>query len=236
MARINLKNISIDTLLSMIDDEILALAKRGLNKSSMTEKEYSKAHRNQLAEITSRFVSTANRRIKKLGASKIGQTSPSYQRAKAMSKSGLFSVKGKNWNDLRNTIKETRQFLESKTSTVKGWKNVRANIEADIGGELNSAFKSKKFWEAYRRLSEARGGLMGRKGSKSRLSSERVQQLLYNTITNKRDEEGRRVVDWRSKVDRIVEEADELLDREYKLEQRSRFGASNFVLEDDEED
>ena len=232
MARINLRNISIDTLMNMSDDELLALAKRGLDKDNMTPNQYRRAHRSNLAEITSRFVSTANRRIKKLGASKIGQTSPAYQRAKAMSKSGLFSVKGKNWNDLRNTIKETKQFLESKTSTIKGWREIRTNIEADIGGELNTAFKSRKFWEAYRRLSESRGGLMARKGSKSRLSSERVQQLLYNTITSKK-----KGIDWRSRVDRIVDEADELLDSEYRLEQRSRFGASNFVTDDyDEED
>ena len=230
MARINLKNISIDTLLNMSDDELLSLAKRGLDKNSMSPVQYKKAHRSNLAEITSRFVSTANRRIKKLASSKIGQTSPAYQRAKAMSKSGLFSVKGKGWNDLRNTIKETKQFLESKTSTVKGWREIRTNIEADIGGELNTAFKSRKFWEAYRRLSEAHGGLMARKGSKSRLSSERVQQLLYNTITSKKHG-----VDWRSRVDRIVEEADDLLDSKYKLEQRSRFGASNFITDDEED-
>lgn len=233
MARINLKNISIDTLMNMSDDELLSLAKRGLDKNSMTPNQYRRAHRSNLAEITSRFVSTANRRIKKLGASKIGQTSPAYQRAKAMSKSGLFSVKGKNWNDLRNTIKETKQFLESKTSTIKGWREIRTNIEADIGGELNTAFKSRKFWEAYRRLNEidSNAGIIARKGSKSRLSSERVQKLLYNTITSKK-----KGIDWRSRVDRIVEEADRLLDREYKLEQRSRFGASNFVTDEDNEE
>ena len=230
MARINLKNLTTKTLISMSQDELLALAKRGLNQDQMKKSDYAKAHRSNLANITSRLVSTANRRIKQLGKTEIGRISPAYQRATKMSKSGLFSVKGRNWNDLLNTLKETKEFLSSETSTVKGWQNVRSQIEANLGGELSSVYKSKKFWKAYRKLSELNGGIMARKGSTSRLSSDRVQKMLYSTITEKRDKSGKRVIDWRNRVDKIVKEANKEVEEAYKLEQKSDVGTSrNFI-------
>lgn len=235
MAKLNLEKISINTLLEMSQDELLALAKRGLDKSSLSREEYATQHRNQLAQITSRVVSVANKRIKSLSQSKIGRTSPAYVRAKEMSPSGKFSVRGKDWNQILNTLKEAKQWLSYKTSTAKGWEEVRKNIESDIGGGLDTTYKSRKFWEAYRRISEVNGGIMGRKGSKSRLSSDRIQKLLYQTITGK---DGKVKIDWRTKVDTIVSEANKLVDREYKIEQRksSDMGASNYVLDEFDED
>lgn len=211
MARINLKNLSIKSLMDMPYDDLISLSRRGINKDALSNAEYRKAVRNNLAEITSRFTSVANRRIKALGKAKFGSISPAYMRAKQMSKTGLFSVKGKDYNSLVNTLKESRQFIESKTSTITGWKEVRSNIEKAIDAEyFNTAYKSKKFWESYRRLYEKHGGSIARKGSKAKnvLTSERVQELLYNTITEKRDENGKRIVDWRTNIDRIVKEAD----------------------------
>ena len=238
MAKLDLRNISIETLTNMTEDDLLGLAKRGLDKSKMTAKAYKQAHRDNLAQITSRLVSTANKRIKNLGKSKIGQSSPSYQYAKKMNKSGLFSVKGKSWNELMNTMKETKQFLSRKTSTLKGWKQVRENIQEDIGGSLDTTYKSKKFWEVYRRMQETNGGIFGRKGSSSRLSSERVQRMIYNAITNTRDEYGKRTINWRSSVDKILEQSERDFKREYELSKSidSDMGTSHFVTDDEDED
>ena len=232
MARLNLKNVSIETLLNMSDDELLNLAKRGLDKENLIKTEYSKAHRRNLAEITSRVVSVANKRIRQLGKSEIGRSSPAYQYAKNMSPSGKFSIKGQNWNQLRNTLKETKQWLNYKTSTTKGWKEVRARIREDVGGEIDTAYKSKKFWKAYRMLSETRGGIMGRKGGTGRLTSDRIQKLLMNTITNTRDENGKRSINWRSSVDKIVAQADVDFENEYKiaqLEESDDVGSSRVI-------
>ena len=219
MAKMNLSNLTVKTLLDMTQDELLNLAKRGLNRDTMSEEEYSKAHRDNLAQITSRVVSVANKRIKQLGKSEIGKSSPAYQQAKRMSSSGLFSVRGQDWNQLQHTLKEAKQWLSYKTSTTKGWKEVRARIQEDTGAELNTTYKAKKFWESYRRLSETRGGVIGRKGGKGRLTSDRIQKMLMNTITNTRDENGRRTIDWRSSVDKIIAQADSDLENEYKIEQ-----------------
>lgn len=227
MARkINLKNISVDTLVNMSYDDLLAYAKRGLDKDSMTRKKYRKAYRNNIAEITSRLVSASNKRIKLLGRSKIGQASPAYQDTQRMSKTGLFSVKGKNYNQLLHTIKETKQFLARKTSTVKGWKEVRTAIEENIGGSLDSTFKSHKFWEVYRRIQETYGDIIVRKKTEiegARITSDRVQQMLYNTFTDPtRDTSGKRVHTWKTRMDEIYSSLKEELRPLYEESKKSK--------------
>ena len=236
MAKLNLKGLTIDKLLNMADDELLALARQGLNRSTMTEKEFVKARRDNLAQIVSRVVSTANKRINQLGKSELGRNSPAYQQAKKMSPSGKFSVRGQNFNQLRNTMKEAKEWLHYKTSTTKGWKEVRARIRQDTGMDFNTEYKSKKFWKAYRMLQEANGGLIARKGSSSRISSDRIQKMLTQTITQNKD----KGIDWRTSVNRIVEQAQKDFDNAYKIEKMedsTDVGSSrNFDIDDFDEE
>lgn len=239
MAKVNLKNISIKNLLSLSDDEILNLANQGIERKNLTKEEFAKEHRNNLANITSRLVSAANKRIVRLGKSKIGQSSPSYQQAKKSLPDLRFSVRGKNWNQVRNTLKEVKEWLNYKTSTIKGWKEVRANIRENVGMDFDSEYKSKKFWEVYRRLYESNSGLITRKGSSSRLSSDRIQKMLAQTITQKSSIDGKRI-DWRSSINRILENAQANFDNEYriaKLSDNDDIGSSRyfFGIDDEEE-
>ena len=240
MARFNLKNVTIETLLNMSDDELLNLAKRGLDRKSLGEEKYVKLHRSQFAQITSRLVSVANKRIRQLGKSEIGRSSPAYAYIEKMSPDMKFSVKSKEWNQLRNTMKEVKEWLNYKTSTIKGWKSVRANIRENTGMNFDSEYKSKKYWEVYRRLYELNSGLIPKKGSNSRLSSDRIQKILTATITQQRDTNGKRAFDWRSSVDRILERAQENIDNIYKFEQlnspnNTDVGASRILDDMDEE-
>ena len=240
MARLNLKNVSIETLLNMSDDELLNLAKRGLDRKSLGEEKYVKMHRSQFAQITSRLVSVANKRIRQLGKSELGRSSPAYAYIEKMSPDMKFSVKSKEWNQLRNTMKEVKEWLNYKTSTIKGWKSVRANIRENTGMNFDSEYKSKKYWEVYRRLYELNSGLIPKKGSNSRLSSDRIQKILTATITQQRDTNGKRAFDWRSSVDRILERAQENIDNIYKFEQlnspnNTDVGASRILDDMDEE-
>ena len=241
MAKLNLKGLTIDRLLNMADDELLALAKQGLNRSTMSEKEFKKARRDQLAQIVSRVVSTANKRINQLSKTKLGQSSPAYQQAKKMSPSGKFTVRGQNFNQLRNTMKEAKEWLNYKTSTAKGWKEVRARIRQDTGMNFDTEYKSKKFWKVYRMLYEANAGSIRRKGSISRLSSDRIQKALTATITQQKDASGRRAFDWRSSVDKILQQAQTNLDNIYKFEKLNTtnttdVGASRLVDDIDDEE
>ena len=79
-----------------------------------------KMKRSELARITSTLSSAANKRIKRF--EKADETSPAY--AQAM-KTGKFSVAGKNVNQLRAEFTRAKQFLESRTSTVRQWKVVQ---------------------------------------------------------------------------------------------------------------
>ena len=241
MAKLNLKGLTIDKLLNMADDELLALARQGLNRSTMSEKEFVKARRDNLAQIVSRVVSTANKRINQLGKSELGRNSPAYQQAQKMSPSGKFSVRGQNFNQLRNTMKEAREWLKYKTSTTKGWEKVRARIRQDTGMDFNTEYKSKKFWKAYRMLLEANGGLIPKKGSSSRMSSDRIQRILTATITQQKDTSGRRVLDWRASVDRIIEQTQNNIDNVYKYEKKhpseiTDVGASRNIEDIDDEE
>lgn len=224
----------------MSDDELLNLAKRGLDRKSLGEEKYVKMHRSQFAQITSRLVSVANKRIRQLGKSELGRSSPAYAYIEKMSPDMKFSVKSKEWNQLRNTMKEVKEWLNYKTSTIKGWKSVRANIRENTGMNFDSEYKSKKYWEVYRRLYELNSGLIPKKGSNSRLSSDRIQKILTATITQQRDTNGRRAFDWRSSVDRILERAQENIDNIYKFEQlnspnNTDVGASRILDDMDEE-
>ena len=234
MARINLKNITIQSLLEMTHDDLLALSRKGLNKNKMSEEEFAKARRNQLAEITSRFTSVANRRIKALGKTELGKASPSYIKAKKMSRSGLFTVKGKDWDSLLNTIKESRQFIESKTSTLKGWEDVRHTIEKQLGGAyFNTAYKTRKFWKAYRKLYEKHASEIATKKNKlaTKVTSERVQQMLYNTIT-----EHKGGINWKTRLDELLIEAEEEYSKTYsKITGKKDIGSSRIIKEKDED-
>ena len=235
MAKLNLKGLTIDKLLNMADDELLALARQGLNRSTMTEKEFVKARRDNLAQIVSRVVSTANKRINQLGKSELGRNSPAYQQAQKMSPSGKFSVRGQNFNQLRNTMKEAKEWLNYKTSTAKGWKEVRARIREDVGMEFDTKYKEKKFWEVYRRLQDSNSGTIKQKGSASRLASDRIQRMIANIITKRGNN-----IDWRSSVDRILEQAQKSFNNEYEIEKRetemSDVGASRIVEDIDDEE
>lgn len=241
MAKLNLKGLTIERLLNMTEDDLLALAKQGLNRSTMTEKEFVKARRDQMAQIVSRVVSTANKRINQLSKSKIGQSSPAYQQVKNMSPSGKFSVRGKDFNQLRHTLKEAKEWLNYKTSTTKGWKEVRARIREDVGMNFDTTYKSKKFWKAYRILHEANAGIIRGKGSVSRLSSDRIQRILSATITQQKDASGKRALNWRNSVDDIVQQAQKNIDNIYNFEKRGTtdttdVGASRIIDDLDDMD
>lgn len=121
-------------------------------------------NRKELSKVVSQLSSTANKRLKRLGASDIGQLSPAY---KGVAESGRdkFSVKKKTTNQLRNEYKAVRRFLSRKSSTFKGWNEIRKatfeRIGGDFGGDTDT---EKEFWKIYREL-EKGGDLPNQYGS-----------------------------------------------------------------------
>ena len=79
-----------------------------------------KLSRSELAKVTSTLSSAANKRLKRF--EQADETSPAYSQAM---KTGKFSVAGKNVNQLRAEFNRAKQFLESRTSTIRQWKVVQ---------------------------------------------------------------------------------------------------------------
>lgn len=140
-----------------------------------------KMNRKDLSTIASRLVSAANKRIRRLEKSADGTMSPSYISYKRNRGGKPFSVKGKDVNALRNEVKQMKNFLNQKTSTVTGWKKVKKATEKRIGGSMTPE-QSNKFWDVYHRLEETEGGLIH-----IIQDSNRIQQLLHQEVIDDPD-------------------------------------------------
>lgn len=136
----------------------------------------------ELKQITSRLVSASNKRIRRLEKSTRGKSSFAYQTVEDRGR--MFSVRGKNTNQVRQEFKLAKNFLNMKTSTVTGWKKYRKETEdrlvsATDGESLNWKDGTwKKFWKVYRRFEEVHGGTY-KKGD-----SDRIQKMLTEIMNS----------------------------------------------------
>lgn len=127
--------------------------------------------RKDMARNISTLASAANKRLKRLETS--GTYSPAAEYVK--SHGGKFSVAGKNQNQLLTEFFRLQQFMESKTSSVKGAKKWQRNvrdtvadtikqrtgargqagkqIEKEVREIFNDPDKKNQFWDLYSRLS-----------------------------------------------------------------------------------
>ena len=218
---IDLSGISTQNLLNVNDDTLMDLARSQFRGLNLTKSQKKQAVRNAFASITSRLVSTANKRIKRLGKTEIGRTSPAYIQ---YMKHGKFSVMGKNYNQLRNMFKVTKQFLEYKTSTIQGWKEVRQRVEEDIG--YMTKWEERKFWKTYRELEETNGGFVD-KSHRTRLSSDQIQKLLHQELSEK---------GWRTKRESVVNSMNKKINDIYREEQEMEDYEENFEDFDEDEE
>lgn len=141
--------------------------------SNISIGEFSAMTRSELSKVVSRLSSTANKRIKRLESNDI--QSPAYRGV--ISSGGKFGSKGKTLNELRSEYMRVTGFLKSKTSTVKGYRQVRTDLITRIGAtdeELTKELENK-LWSVYNEM----GGLTAFiQGSGDR------QKFIYDTITD----------------------------------------------------
>lgn len=116
--------------------------------------------RRAMRQEASRLSSIANKRIKRLENAGL-QSSPAYQ--KYIAEGGKkFGVRGKDYNEVQAELARLRQFLNSKTSTIRG---VNANLREMAA---NTGIK-------YRNLAELRS-----KADRFFELSSKVEQYLRN--------------------------------------------------------
>jgi len=141
-----------------------------------------KLNTKDLKQITSRLVSASNKRIRRLEKTQYGTESYAYRSVEKRGR--MFSVRGKNINQVKQEFKLASNFLNFKTSTVKGWEKTKSKIEKQLsdttGGESQtwSENTKSKFWKVYRKTEEMHGGTFG-KGESSQLQQQ--LSLIFNT-------------------------------------------------------
>lgn len=113
---------------------------------------FDKLSKPELRSVVARLSSTANKRLS--GLKKRNQYTPAVMSAEKSG--GKFTTAGKNLNQLREEYIRVRNFLNSKTSTISGWKQTQqSTISALKKQGINVSINDfDKLWKAYEELKE----------------------------------------------------------------------------------
>lgn len=105
-----------------------------------------------LKKVVGRLVSAGNKRLRSF--ERVGESSPSTRYVARSG--GAFSVKGKNINELRAEYVRAKNFLQSKTGSRKGWKQVKKETADSLKkqGVNVTPEQLNKMLEAYEDLKE----------------------------------------------------------------------------------
>lgn len=193
---------------------------KGLKVSDIIDMDWDSLNKlsgKELKQLTSRLVSASNKRIKRLEQTKLGKSSFAYQSVEERGRK--FSVRGLNTNEVRTEFANARRFLNMKTSTVKGWKEYREDMNERLTKTLDmeelewSESTESKFWKVYRRFEETHGGKF-KKGD-----SDRIQQMLTEMFESS---------DKRRSADYFTKRVDELWKEYYEEEQEDSESVGDF--------
>lgn len=143
----------------------------------------------QFKTILQAMSNEANRRIAELKTSPIGKYSPAYKHLKEDEGITKFKpykrISTKDRNQLIHEFTTMKKFLEAKSSTSKGWNQIRNRIGKRLktSGMFKTEYKSQRqakywikkeerFWTLYNKLVDEYGGII------SQLDSKRIQKML----------------------------------------------------------
>lgn len=121
----------------------------------------SKLTKRSLSELTSRLVSAANKRLRRMEKSGVSDYSPAYRGRvkKGEDLARRFSVRGKSYKEIQDEFIKAKQFLfERKTSTIAGALEVKSDLEKRLGRAFTSKEEANAYWDKVKEL-EARGVL-----------------------------------------------------------------------------
>lgn len=159
----------------------------------------------------SRLVSMANKRLIRLEANKLTDT-PAYQKlVEIMGPKPRFGIRGKSYNEVQREVAIMRQFLNAKTSTVRGANRVLKEIAKNTGikyknlKELRS--KAKQFFELASKIEQY---LRTVDDMASAIGYQRIWQQINTYVKEQRIDLSRAEND----IDRMVYEITKAL-REY---------------------
>lgn len=119
---------------------------------SMDINAFLKLSYDDLKQLTQTLSSTANKRIKRI----VNKEMSSPAVAKVITHGGLFSTKGKNLNQLRQEFTRAKNFLQSQTSTISGYKTWKRKTISRMKDRNISISEQEffDFWNIYNQLEE----------------------------------------------------------------------------------
>lgn len=192
---------------------------------TLTWADINKLGEKELRALTSKYASAANKRIKRF--KERGESSPATEAA--LQGRDKFSIKGKNYNEVKRELADVSSFLKMQTSTYKGYQKYVEDAARRSGfltpgmkgAEKKAAIEaSKKYWSEYRKYEEAYPNDFIAAGS------DLVQTALKDIIEDPNytiDELGER-------IDDLYEEYE--LERQATIEDAEAWESVSFAWED----
>ena len=113
---------------------------------------FNKLNTSDLRKVVGRLVSAGNKRLRSF--ERAGESSPATRHV--AKSGGAFSTKGKDLNALRSEYTRAKIFMQAKTGTRKGWKQVKKETIQGLkkqGVEI-SENQFEDVWKAYEDLKE----------------------------------------------------------------------------------
>lgn len=113
---------------------------------------FNKLNTSDLRKVVGRLVSAGNKRLRSFR--RAGESSPATRHVDKSG--GNFTTRGKDLNALRSEFTRAKNFMQSKTGTRKGWKQVKKDIIAGLKkqGVDMSESQFNDVWKAYEDLKE----------------------------------------------------------------------------------
>lgn len=122
---------------------------KGLSTSDILKMDVYKLNKQSLKTVVNRLISSANKRLRRL--EKNAPSSPALRQHYDYDKKELkpFTLKGANTrNDVESVMKRVKSFLQSDTSTIKGFKEYAKSFKEEFG-EFESKEQANNFWKTY---------------------------------------------------------------------------------------
>lgn len=158
----------------------------------------------RLKTEVSRKASMANKRLVRLENNNL-TSSPAYQKWVDYQGGVKFSVKGKDYNQLQQELARVNQFIEAKTSTVRGLNKVLKEMAENTGIKYGSVkelqSKSKNFFALADKIKEY---LRQTEGSASAIGYQPVWQAINEYVQQEKIDLGDSELEIDGLVDKIA--------------------------------
>lgn len=159
---------------------------KGLSTKDILQMDVYKLKTPSLKQVVNRLVSSANKRLRRLYEKAPNSPSLRYH----MDANGMlqqFSSKGLNHrNDYEILMKNLKGFLQSKTSTIRGFKEHREEVTTRIG-DFDDEEQETEFWHIYNDWIDKHPNEFNR----SNLDTNTLQSMIYDEfVVNERSARG----------------------------------------------